>query len=86
MPKLGMFGAWLLNIPLITLKRADDIRLCGTDDPDWFRTDDSVVAFWIRKPNAKRNTISFNLNQKELEELHKFCEVVLEARNHDKKK
>lgn len=79
MPELTQFGDWKTDIPLRTHRVADDIRLKGTDDPDYTFAE-SVVAFWIRKPDAKRDTIYFCLNAEELEELIKFGQSVLDAR------
>jgi hypothetical protein len=82
MPKLTSFGDWSTDIHLRTRRVADDIRLHGTDDPDWLFSE-SVVAFWIRKEDAKRNTIYFCLNEEELQELVKFGQQVLDARSAD---
>lgn len=82
MPELTQFGDWRTNIHLSTRRVADDIRLHGTDDPDWLFPE-SAVAFWIRKDDAKRNTIFFCLSEAELEELVKFGQQVLDARKHE---
>lgn len=82
MPELSKIGDWRTNIETITLKRDDDIRLMGTDDPDYFRTADSVVAFVIQKPDAKRPTIAFCLSEESLVELVAFGQAVLAAREH----